>query len=130
MLRHMINRMHAMKDGDNGEDDDDVPELPPPVLDYETVTAPYASSSACDTSSTSSFSRLRKARRLTSTPRELLGSLENVATQKAEFLNPNDLQLGGFVRGTRQTQSLRIPTIRNRRSTTNLWFLLLKFKTN
>ncbi len=111
----MINRQRQLL-----EDDDDVPELPPPsVLDYSPVNSTsnttFTITSSSSAGDTSNMSRLRKARRLTSTPRELLGSLENVASNKTEFLNPNDLNLGSFNRGTRQTQSLRIAITANKR---------------
>lgn len=102
----MINRLHASR---SNEDDDDIPELPPPTAIIE-----FQCQNNTGESSSSNMSKLRKARRLTSTPQELLGSLENVSVNKSEFLNPNDVKLG-FLRGTRQTQSLRIPTVNKRR---------------
>ncbi|XP_021948047.1 kinesin-like protein KIF21A isoform X2 [Folsomia candida] len=106
LLHHMINRLHASR---SNEDDDDIPELPPPTAIIE-----FQCQNNTGESSSSNMSKLRKARRLTSTPQELLGSLENVSVNKSEFLNPNDVKLG-FLRGTRQTQSLRIPTVNKRR---------------
>lgn len=103
----MINR-HQSKD-----EEDEVPELPPPILNYQT-----SSSTAMvvgDQVPSSPTARNLKARRKTNTTKELLGSLENLAATKSEFLNPNDLNPGLFQRGSRQTQSLRIPSAAKRR---------------
>src|SRR4051812_26235449 len=80
MLYHMINRNQSK------DEEDDVPELPPPVLNYHSSSS-SSTMAVGDQLPSSPTGRSLKARRKTNTTKELLGSLENLTTVKSEFLN-------------------------------------------